>query len=85
MAFFSLISFNAWMMDQKVRLTIPRPRKFYSTVAKILEEFVMKRGNPPHQVESFCPRCPLNANCYTNSSKYYGSQNNSSTEWLPKV
>ena len=34
------------------------------------DEFVMKRGNPPHQLERFCPRCPLNAACYTNASEF---------------
>ena len=107
-AIMSLMSFNAWIMDQKGQLTIPRPRIPYSTVRiqgvlkytwiqtkdelvdvsiekgtsrlrksemNILEEFIMKRGNPPHQLESFCPRCPLNEACYTNSSEYDDSLN----------
>ena len=34
------------------------------------DEFVMKRGNPPPQLEKFCPKCPLNAACYTNASEF---------------
>ena len=34
------------------------------------DEFVMKRGNPPLQLERICPRCPLNAACYTNASEF---------------
>ena len=97
-AFILLVSFNSCIMNQKGKLTVPRPMKFFRSTLNLLgkltsrhcyivqyrdsamtfsEDFVLKRDNPPRQVESVCPRCSLNANCYANSCEYDQFQNKS--------